>query len=226
MKYLLITLFVALLSCIATAKQVRVAVIDSGYNGDRKHLCPDGHYDFIAGTPTVGRDQQGHGTNVVSAIIEYGEKANYCILVFKVFGKAGKKGYGGRPDVPVEHNGDIPKAIYMALNNGVKVINMSLDGEAPFETERAALIEARRQTALVFVAAGNSGLDLDIRCASYPACYKIPGVVVVGGETMWGKREGNKGTIVDEYEDWCYNDMCGTSMSTAIATGKFVAGYK
>ncbi len=210
----------------ASAETVKVAVIDTGYNGDPSHLCKEGHYNYINHKEEIGQDQIGHGTFVATAIKEYaGDKVDYCIVVLKVFGKPGKKLPDGTEE-SAEYNGGIPDAVQYAAGIGAKVINMSLSGEGNIVREQVALIEAVHKKAVIFVSAGNKYLNLDIKCNTYPACYKIPGVFVVGATDDNGKVMGNNGSIIDENEAWEYQGMIGTSMSTAIATGKFVAGYK
>jgi hypothetical protein len=220
MRQLLVIFALLLMTSIAVAKSpkfgpVPIAVIDTGYNGSTSKLCRDGHYDFVAGTPTVGRDQQGHGTVVVDAINTYGEDGNYCLMILKVFGA---KGSQTRTNV-------ITDAIKHAVSKGALALNLSLDGPGYNSQEKAALEAAVATSAVVFVAAGNAGVNLDKTCISYPACYRVSGVIVVGSIDDFGKLKGNYGKIIDEQEPWCHAPLCGTSMSTGIATGKFASGY-
>jgi subtilisin family serine protease len=226
MRYFLLFILVMIMASISAAEPVRVAVIDTGYNGDPSKLCKDGHYDFFAKTKTVGRDQQGHGTTVANAIVEYAENADFCLVIYKVFGAKGQTG-----------TDFVPRAIRMAKDRGAQVINMSLDGSSFFAEERQAMVEALSKHIVIFTVAGNGVYDaagrllhthdLDVTCKSYPACYKLPGVIVVGAQDDFGKIRGNRGaSVINEYEPWCYRGTCGTSLSTAIATGKFLAGFQ
>lgn len=216
MRYLLLITIVILLASVAIADTVKVAVIDSGYNGPTTHLCETGHYDLVAQRPVVGRDQYGHGGVVAKAIIEHAGDADYCLIILKVFGRKGT--FSGSDTIAV--------AVRAAVDLGAKVLNLSLSGPSATTVERKAIEYAVNHKVVVFVSAGNDGINLDKDCKAYPACYKIPGVFVVGSDSDFGRPNGNQGSIIDEREDWCYGGICGTSLSTGIATGKFVAGYK
>lgn len=204
---------VGLLMCISTvahAKMQRVAVIDSGYNGKRANICKWGSYDFTTGEFGVGKDVIPHGTNVTNTIAT-GNK-DYCIMVLKIF-----------------HNGHnyinyIPAAVYRAVNEGATVINMSLEGQKFDKQEYEAISYAVSKGVKVFVASGNDSQNLDLMCDIYPACYRIPGVVVVG--TYEKHTKGNEGSVVTQQEAWCSEGLCGTSLSTAIATQKYLKGLK
>lgn len=185
---------------------MRVAVIDSGYSGDTKNLCATGHYDFILNEAVVSKDDRNHGTHVVNAIKAYA-KADYCIIILKVFNS-----------VPSELSGErVIRAIQYATSLGVDIINMSLDGPEPMNQERDAIAAALNKGIKVFVAAGNKKINLDKTCNTYPACYKLSSSVVGSNS-----KEANYAGFAFNKQPWCYNGECGTSLSTGIATGKFI----
>jgi hypothetical protein len=78
------------------------------------------------------------------------------------------------------------------------------------------------------VSAGNDGVDLDIN-PRYPASYDCSNIVVVANR---GARSSNYGSVVSAWEDgvmvWSMlphgeeGYMTGTSMSTAIRTGRII----
>lgn len=213
MRFLLVLLFGILLGVLlvnsAQAKTLRIAVLDTGYSGPITHLCATGHYDFTTFTPTVGLDTIGHGTTVTRAIEQYAGDKDFCILVFKVF---------GQEQVATL----IISAMLQAVASNANVMNLSFEGGNPLAPEQEALTYALIKHLSVFVAAGNASKDLNAKCDVYPACYNVKGLHVISGKPLHDAKTGNTGKAVTEVQDYCYADLCGTSLSTAIATGKFV----
>jgi subtilisin len=203
-------LIVVLLAAIqAETKVLKVAVIDSGYNSTKGIvLCNSGHYDFITNTQTIGKDNLGHGTVVSGIIASYALK-NYCLVEYKVFGK----------NDSVKLNA-VAKAINMATDQGVDVINLSIQGSFNSIVEYNALKRAANSGIKIFIAAGNEKKDLDKICDTYPACYIGINFVIVGSLDL--NTAANYGSVVKQREHFCSNNMCGTSMSCAIAAGKYV----
>lgn len=198
-----------LFSCIASA-QVRVAVIDTGYNG-KDHLCATGHYDFINHKAEVGVDERQHGTVVAHAIEKYAS-GNYCLVVLKVF---------TRNTVSLF---DIINAIHLATAQKVDVINLSISGGTFNAEEYNAIATATRSGIKVFIASGNDSKNLDKNCDVFPACYHIKGVTVVG--SLGSDTKANYGYVVTQKESYCFEGICGTSMSTGIAAGKYIKELK
>lgn len=182
----------------------RVAVLDTGYDGTSSKLCATGHYDFIMNREGIGNDanKDKHGTHVANAIIANAADADFCVVIYKVFG--GSKS-------------NIPKAIERAVKNEIRILNLSFTGEKRDSREVQALAKARIK-GVVFTASGNEGKDLDKKCDVYPACYKDLALRVVGSYNP----KANHGKIVEHWEDWCFEGLCGTSLSTGIATGKYI----
>lgn len=208
MKLLILSLLVGIS---AQAKTTIVAVIDTGYRGATTHLCPTGSFDFVDGKAQVGLDTWGHGTKVIGAIEANAKNSDYCIQVYKVFGTL----------TPANL---IVRAINLAAEHHVNVLNLSFEGQSPMATEKAAIAYALSIGIKVFVAAGNEGLNLDAKCGAYPACYGLKGMNIIGSKPIKGRNTGNHGHIVTQKEEFCFDGTCGTSLSTAIATGKYISG--
>jgi subtilisin family serine protease len=183
---------------------IKVAVIDSGLNGRSNKLCSTGHYDFIAEKAGVGVDKLGHGTKVVRAIQTYAT-GDYCLVILKVF--------------PETNKDLVDRAVIYAVSIGATVINMSMQGDVFLLNEYFAMRDATVKGVKIFIAAGNDGLNLDQFCGTYPACYNLKNTVVVGST---GNNKMNHGSIITENENYCFEKLCGTSLSTAIATGKYI----
>lgn len=210
MKTLILLLVIIFLVSLAEAKTLRVAVIDTGYSGQTTRLCADGQFDFVFDSPTVGKDRVGHGTKVINAIERYAGKSAYCILAYRVFGDE-----SFLPPVAV--------AVNYAVAHGATVINLSLEGPTASLEETTAISLALKRGVTVLVAAGNEGKNLDINCNVYPACYHLKGLQVIGSwANVKRAKHGNTGKIITQHEDYCFEGTCGTSLSTAIATGKFL----
>lgn len=191
--------------CYAQLKINRVALIDTGYNTQPMvNLCPDGHYDFVTNKEIIPSDTNGHGTYMARIIAANAEKP-FCIIVLKVFFAS-------------DIEDSISKAILRAIKYKVDIINMSLNGAKPLKKEHNALRTALKSKIKIFVAAGNDGKNLDLDCSAYPACYKDLKLNVVGGFDS----RSNTGSIITQFDEFCYEDICGTSVSTAIATGKYL----
>lgn len=138
---------------------VTVAVIDTGvdYNHPELRGKVINGYDFV-NRDSDPMDDNGHGTHVAGTIAANtnngigiaGVAPQANILAIKVLDSTG----GGSL-------ADVTDAITYAVNNGAKIINMSLGGpaEAPqYLTD--ALDYAHEHDVLVVVAAGNSNEDL------------------------------------------------------------------
>jgi serine protease len=94
---------------------------------------------------------------------------------------------------------DIIRAIHHAVDNGAKVLNVSIGGPGPSSFLLDALNYAVSRGAFVAIAAGNSGQDGNL--PEYPAAYGavVDGVVAVAATTPRRTRAGysNFGTYVE-----------------------------
>lgn len=190
----------------------RVAVIDSGFDKTKSKatLCKTGHYDFVKNKPMVGTDEIQHGTVVANAIHSYA--TNYCLVIYKIYPSS-------------KTNTKITVALYKAIVDKVDIINLSFGGPGKKDTEYNALSYVLSKGVKIFVSAGNDGINLDRTCDVYPVCYKDLDLIRVGSNTpqiSGTVRLDNYGKILNTKEDWCFGSRCGTSFSTAIATGKYI----
>lgn len=206
MKYLIILLA---LSCqLTTAKQIKIAVLDTGFtrkNNPTVHICPNGLIDL---TNTSMMDDVGHASNVIGLIEKQLDGVDYCMYVIKVYSR----------------NGLVPNYLNK-INLDVNIINFSSVGPEKNFNEAKAIKRLQSHGVLFVSAAGNNGYNLDEKCRAYPAC--LPGVVAVGSLDIYGQRSkfSNYGQIITHWqigEVQCAGGYCksGTSQSTAIETGK------
>ncbi|WP_158849465.1 S8 family peptidase [Saccharothrix deserti] len=133
---------------------VKVAVLDTGYDAMHPELA--GKVDAEANFTDEGEarvDTDGHGTHVASSIAGVGDKHTGVapgarLLVGKVLGS-----YGGREDW-------VLAGMQWAVDNGAKVVNMSLGGGAGDGTDLLSQTVNRlsETTGVLFVvSAGNAG---------------------------------------------------------------------
>lgn len=163
----------------------------NGADDDNNRYVDDIHgWNFVTDTADV-TDNNGHGTLVAGII---GATADNDI------GIAGVNSWARIMPLKVTDRtgeGDslhVAAAIAYAVNNGARVINVSLGGDAYSPAEKAAVAFARRKGVLVVVAAGNHGASAD---AFWPAA--LPGVITVAATEPGGARTAysNWGSAVD-----------------------------
>jgi serine protease len=137
-----------------------------------------GARDFVFGPPGEAvLDLDGHGTHVASTIVEdtnnglgnAGMAYNVRLMPLKaclgfwdiqiILAMAGEPGYvdPGSSDCPLDA---VAQAIDYAVQNGARVINLSLGGPSPSIAIRNAIVNAVNNGVFVSISNGNSG-DLD-----------------------------------------------------------------
>ena len=148
------------------AANMTVCVIDSGY----ERANPDLNANNASGTNNSGTGnwyQNGgsHGTHVAGTIAAVNNSegvvgimpnTNVNLHIVKVFNAAG---WG--------YTGELVDAVDTCVDNGAKVINMSLGGAGSSNAERNSLQAAADAGVLLIAASGNDG-DATL---SYPASY-------------------------------------------------------
>lgn len=230
-KILLIPV-VALTLCVlsANAGQLRVAILDTGLDLTDKRfesvLCKEGHKDF---TGEGIQDDIGHGTHVAGLIKQYAKNSDYCLIIIKNYGdKTGP--------VSIQTNNDIYQ--YMSGLN-LDVVNYS--GGGPQFIKSEYLFMKKMVFTRFFVAVGNEGKDIR-KVPYYPASYNFSNIVKVGNVTEYGEKaiksnyspygmkweigENVVSTVPFKKALMGVAKMSGTSMATAIATGKYIYNVK
>jgi len=222
---------------------VIIAVVDSGVDTEHPDLrakLVKGH-DFADDDDnpdddselkdSAGKAVKGHGTHVAgiaSAITDNGVgiagvAPDAKIMPLKVFssGSGGTLGFAA-----------VPQAIKYAVDNGARVINLSL---GTFETgvslvgfTQTACNDALTRGALCVVAAGNSGAD---NASGYP--YNYPGLIVTahdekGAHASFGQKADTQWSLsAPGVQNWStvpveqgsYGYKSGTSMAAPHAAG-------
>lgn len=162
---------------------VLVAVIDTGVSASHPDLAGKvtAGYDFANNDsdPTDDFAPSGHGTKVAGII---GAASNNGVGVAGIAWQS--------PILPVKvcdstgqcSDANIASGIIYAVDQGAKVINISLGGPSPSSTLADAVNYAWNKGAVVVAAAGNSGGSPDTNQILYPAAY--PNVVAVGAASQ------------------------------------------
>jgi thermitase len=153
-----------------------VAELDTGVDPTHpvlsSHLAMGG-YDYISHTATIsdvaGGPASGHGTFVAGLIAQVAPAAR--ILPFRVLDSNG-----------LGTVANVADAIETAVNDGVRVINMSMGTPIPSATLHHAILYAQQHDVVVVASAGNQ----DTSTPQYPAGWS--GVVAVAGTDQNDQR--------------------------------------
>lgn len=199
------------------ADELRVAVIDTGLDiTDPRlstHICKDGNQDF---TKTDLKDNIGHGTHVVGLIEQYAKNSNYCLVILKYY------------NVPGLTLFNYVTALKEAVAQNVDIVNFSSTGPEPDEEERNLICDNPKITFVV--AAGNEGVDIS-KEPRWPASYGCSNIITVAAKDYRNSNYGptylvqvlEKGLNINStLPNGKEGEMTGTSMSTAITTGKLI----
>jgi subtilisin family serine protease len=214
-----------------------VAVIDSGMDlvhPDLKANIAPGGKDFVDGDD-IPNDKNGHGTHVAGTIGAVGNNST------GVSGVAWKAHLLPIRVLNAKGEGSVSTVLQgeeYAAAAGIKVVNMSLGGASPSQTEYDVLRTA--SSTLFVVAAGNDSANVDAS-DSYPCAYDLPNVVCVaatgGNDELADFSNYGANTVdiaapgVDILSTWPigmrtstnerpgYDWLSGTSMATPEVSG-------
>ncbi|WP_328384157.1 S8 family serine peptidase [Streptomyces sp. NBC_00400] len=199
----------------STGKNVIVAVIDSGVNGD--HVDLKGNVlpgkDFTGGGGTADHETgDDHGTAMAALIAGHGHGPKRADGIM-----------GLAPDakiLPIKTNEigagtGIDGPIRYAVDHGAKVINMSFAGASLDDQEKSAVSYALKKDVLLVAGSGNDGSSKPL----YPAA--APGVLAVGAVGEDGKvlSRSNYGPHIRLIAPGEKIYSAGTSMKYRQATG-------
>jgi serine protease len=184
---------------------VIIAIIDTGVAYEDYHKRPANFIQapdlantrFVAGYDFINKDShpnddEGHGTHVCGTIAQStnnslgvaGIAFNCSIMPVKALDKSGSGPYD-----------TIADAVVFAVNNGAKVINMSLGGTFDSITLRNAVAYAYNHGVTCVCSAGNAGPNQPVE---YPAAYDQY-CIAVGATTINRTRAyySNTGSYID-----------------------------
>jgi subtilisin family serine protease len=188
-----------------TGADVTVAIIDSGIDLGHPDLAPnlwtnpgevagngvddDGNgyvddvhgYDFVDGDG-IPQDANGHGTHVAGIV---GARGGNGVGVAGVAWQARLMAVRVLDATARGTTTDVARAIHYAVDNGARIINLSLAGPASTPDLEEAVRSAQARDVLIVAAAGNDGADLGA-APTYPAAYPEDDVLGVAATTRAG----------------------------------------
>jgi len=212
-----------------TGQGIIVAVIDTGVDTNHEDLRNNiwtnskeiagngidddgnGYVDDVHGWNFNDNNNNGFGVTGVAY--------NSQIMAVKVLDESGSGSYSA-----------IANGIYYAVDNGAKVINLSLGGDSSSRTLKSAIEYASSKGAIVVMAAGNDGES----APDYPARYANQTGIAVGAVdanknlTDFSNRSGNTTmayvtapgqSVYSSVPNNQYANYSGTSMATPYVAG-------
>lgn len=199
----------------------------NGIDDDRNGYVDDIHgYDFI-GHDADPSDVNGHGTHVAGIVGARGDNhtggsgvaQHVKLMAVRVL----DANAGGTTD-------GVAKGLKYAVDNGAKIVNLSLAGPSGSDDLLAALLYAELRGVVVVAAAGNNGADLT-NSPAFPASYITSNIVGVAatredldlsdisnygnGADIAAPGEDILSTAVDGGYEW----RTGTSMAAPAVAG-------
>jgi thermitase len=154
---------------VTTGEGIKVAVLDTGVATDNDDIAANVVLHANFSTAATGEDNYGHGTHVagiIAATKDADGVSGVCpdcsILDGKVINDSGSGS-----------TSSIVNGINWAVENGAKVINMSLGQRVPSLALEDAVNNAWNNGVVIVAAAGNAGTEAPM----YPAAY--PNVIAV-----------------------------------------------
>lgn len=201
MKFLITLLLILPLNI--EAKQLRIAIIDSGINEIlvKSKLCDNKKTSLIGDNSLI--DTIGHGTMVAQKISNELGNLDYCLISIQAFSKN-----------KLASAELIARGVSLSIAEKADIINLSLSGIDYSFVESLAIVKALDKGIKVVAAAGNHGLNFEEKCPIFPACYDKR-IIVVGNNCTY---HSNKGQYVDVVH--CVPGYGATSAATAVETGK------
>ncbi len=201
---------------------VAVAILDTGIDEQHSDLIGKVQKRVNFSNSTSDQDVNGHGTHVAGIVaastgngVGVGGVCPSCVLYnVKVLGDDGNGSWSS-----------IISGINWAVDNGARVINMSLGGSAGSQSLASAIDNAWSRGVVVVAAAGNNSSD----AAFYPAYYA--NVIAVASTNNRDQKStfSNYGTwinvaapgegILSTTKGSAYGLMSGTSMASPVVAG-------
>ncbi|MFB4165100.1 S8 family peptidase [Alteribacillus sp. JSM 102045] len=146
---------------------VKVAVLDSGIDGNHEDLHVAGGVSFVDSEPDPQTDRNGHGTHVAGTIASLDNNTGVLgmspqaeLYAVKVLGADGSGDFSS-----------IAQGLEWSIDNNMDIVNMSLGGTMGSQALEEASDNAYEAGITVIAAAGNSGSLGFFNTINYPAKY-------------------------------------------------------
>lgn len=156
-----------------------IGVVDSGVDGTHPDLAgqlvPGANFSPDHASSTDTSDGSGHGTHVTGTVVA----AENAIGIVGAAPAAKVLPLRALDDAGSGTSANVASAFAYAGKAGLRIVNASLGSLSPSRAQRDAI--AASPGTLFIVAAGNTGLDLDLgETTDYPCEYDLPNVLCVG----------------------------------------------
>jgi thermitase len=171
---------------ITDCSSVIVAVVDTGVNYNQEDLASNMWNGTPSGFPKHGfdfvnndndpMDLAGHGTHVAGII---GAAGNNSLGTTGVCWTASIMAVRVLDATGAGSTATITQGVNFAVNNGAKVINMSLGGPGLDPAFNTAITFAQNNDVVVVVAAGNDGVNNDVTAPTYPCNFTQTNLICV-----------------------------------------------
>ena len=196
----------------------------NGMDDDGNGYVDDVHgYNFYYDT-NDNADRHGHGTAVSSIL---GAATNDSIGITGVDWKCKLMPVAVLNDHGGGEFDQIALGVYYAVNNGARVISMSLAGDEPSEALRAAFQYAIGRGTFIAAAMGNDGGPVPLYPAAFPEAFAVgatDGFDGRAGFSSFGPHidamaPGVNITVLSAFDDTTTFRASGTSASTPMVAG-------
>ena len=210
----------------ALGGNARIAIVDTGADLTHPDLQNRVVYaeTVLNGVVTPGtgamHDNDGHGTNVAGIAAATGNNSvgftgvAYAapLMIFRVFPDPPQGGCqpGSTSSLCTASGADVGTAILDAVNNGAKVINLSLGAGGPDTAEESAVATAVAHGVVVIAASGNEASST----LDYPAAD--PGVIAVGASSL---DDSNSANIIEGVASYTNYSAAAPSTWGLVAPG-------
>ncbi|EKF33879.1 subtilisin [Bacillus xiamenensis] len=174
-------------------QNVKVAVLDSGIDGEHEDLHVSGGVSFVPTESDPLVDPHEHGTHVAGTIAALDNKIGVVGVAPKASIYAVKV---------ADENGDgyyswIIKGIEWAIENDIDVINISMGGASESEALKEAVDRAYDKGILIVASAGNAGSYGSLNTIDYPAKYDS---VIAVASVDQGRKRAFDSSVGEEVE--------------------------
>jgi serine protease len=212
---------------------VKICIIDTGYSIDHEDLPKTGVTQTDVGYGSSFIDNDGHGTHCAGVIGAIGGNQRGIVGVNPDANKFSFHIVKALNDEGAGSASAVLRAIQGCIDNGSKIISMSIGGGPNSAIFRNAYERVYNEGVLLVSASGNQGQSVH----DYPASYTT--VISVGAVDEYGNRADFSNysdqlelmapgaRIKSTYVNGAYRFLSGTSMATPYVAGAFalVWGY-
>ena len=229
---------------------VLVAVLDTGIQLDHPDLAAN-VWTNPSETPGNGRDDDAngivddiHGANMLDRSANVGDDNGHGTHVAGIVAARRDNGIGGAglaPDAKilvvkvldammVGNTDALERGIRYAVDEGAKILNVSINGDGSTPGLEAAVRYAGERGAVIVASAGNKARNIDL-VASYPASLPDPAILSVAAATEEGRlwEQSNIGRlsvdlaapgaqVLSTTRDSSYQSRVGTSAAAPFVS--------